>query len=359
MADHHPPPHDKEHRDEVARYYASLSADERRRRIVLEPTFRDAYNEITQAHQVVQLPRYFWDKWVPTLGPTTTTVYVNLRKHCYYNSRTGEMRDNWETRQETLAWECGIKDRKTLRKCLVLLETLGFIKRTPSHAIDPRTGRPYRTTDNYQVFFEVPLIDQDAVELLLRRVGLAAQNQGARVVRKNSPLRPRSGSGPVGNPVEEGKISSSAEETFPSKRDYLEILNERNVAGAPTKSRIETGGMVALGDVLTRTLETTTPPRPKTLASVLPKIQTTEKNKERLVRVEDLAGQILEVLGDGRSRAFYRMVARRFLDVGREHEIYQLLSEIKTGAREGQLNNPAAVFTARVKELAQLSDIDL
>lgn len=357
MADSNPPP---SNREELERYYASLSADERRSRIVLEPAFRDAYNEITQAHQVVQLPRYFWDKWVPSLGPTTTTVYVNLRKHCYYNSRTGEMRDNWETRQETLAWECGIKDRKTLRKCLVVLEALGFIKRTPSHLIDPRTGRPYRTTDNYQVFFEVPLIDQDAVELLLRRVTSTAQNQRSAVMRKSSPLRHSPPAAAVDNHVEEGKFSPSAEETFPSKRDYRErILNERNVAVAGTEIRERPSGPVALGDVLSHAMRQTEPTKKTRLADVLPKIQTSPETRDRLLRVEDLAGQILEQLGDGRSRPFYRKLARRFLDAGREHDVYQLLSEIRAGARDGQLQNPAAVFTARIKELAAMNGIEL
>ncbi len=59
MADPTTPP-DDEQRKELESYYANLSADERCNRIVLEPTFRDAYNEIIQAHQVVQLPLYFW-----------------------------------------------------------------------------------------------------------------------------------------------------------------------------------------------------------------------------------------------------------------------------------------------------------
>jgi DNA-binding HxlR family transcriptional regulator len=312
MADSTKPTDDEsERRKELETYYAALSGDERRQRIVLEPAFRDAYNEITQAHQVVQLPRYFWDKWVPVLGPTTTTVYVNLRKHCYYNSRTGEIRDNWQTRQETLARECGIKDRKTLRKCLVVLESAGFIKRTPDHSIDPRTGRPYRTTDLYQVFYEVPLVDQDAVELLLRRVGSAAQTEHDRVMRKSSPLHPPTTPDPVDSPAVKGRFSSPAREIIPSKRVYLE--------------------------------------------SVLKNVNVATRTKEQLIHTSDMAQQILEQLGDRHSMGFYRKVAQRVPS----EVVYRALSETKEARHGGQVVNAAAYFTARVKQLAAERGIQL
>ena len=53
------------------------------------------------------------------------------------------------------------------------------------------------------------------------------------------------------------------------------------------------------------------------------------------------------------------MVARRFLNAGREGDVHQLLSEIMVGARKGRLKNPAAAFIARIKEFAQLTEIDI
>jgi hypothetical protein len=366
MADTISPPPDHTRRDEIERYYSSLSGAERRLSILLEPAFRDAYNEIIQAHQVVQLPRYFWDKWVPLLGPTTTTVYVNLRKHCYYNSRTGEMRDNWQTRQETLARECGIKDRKTLRKSLVLLESLGFIERKADHLTDPRTGRPYRITDTYQVFFEVPLVDQDAVEMLLRQVSSAASNARNPVMGKVSPLRDDSGSGPVDNSAVKGRFSSSPEENVPSKRDYLELPNERNVAvrGEAWTELDSTASpdptkFIPVSNMLQARIRHRLPPARKHLGDVLPQITTSRAKRDELLRIEALAGDMLDQLGDSRSRPFYRLVARRFLEAGLERLVRQALSEIKISDNTGSLRNPGAVFTSRVKELAAAHGVDL
>ncbi len=252
------------------------------------------------------------------LGPTTTTVYVNLRKHCYYNARSGEIRDNWRTRQETLARECGIKDRKTLRKCLVVLETHGFIKRQADHAIDPQTGRPFRTTDLYRVFFEVPLVDEDAVELLLRRVTSGAKSTRERVMGKFSPLRPeqpRQASEPP--PVKgissssRGDFSSSGRENIPSMSTLLEgVLKNVNVA---------------------------------------------TQSKDRLIKTSDLAEQMLQELGDRHSMGFYRKVAQRVPD----QIVYRALSETKEARRAGSVANAGAYFTARIKQLAREQGVEL
>jgi len=115
-------------RKQLEKIYAELSPEQRRNRIILEPAFRDAYNEITQAHRLVPVPHYFWEKWVPVLGPVASMLYMRLRQYCYYNPETGEKREHCWPKQETLGKEIGVS-RCTIMRTLPVLEKHGFIKR--------------------------------------------------------------------------------------------------------------------------------------------------------------------------------------------------------------------------------------
>lgn len=52
-------------REVFREFYEKLSVEERRARVILEPKFRDAYNEISQAHRQFPIPAYLWERWVP------------------------------------------------------------------------------------------------------------------------------------------------------------------------------------------------------------------------------------------------------------------------------------------------------
>ncbi|NOT35556.1 MAG: hypothetical protein HOP12_15535 [Candidatus Eisenbacteria bacterium] len=346
-----------QHRKELEAFLASLSADERRQRIVLEPAFRDAYNEITQAHQVVQAPKYFWDHWVPVLGPVASTLYMRLRQHCFYNPRTGERRDFCWPKQETLAREVGIRDRESLRSGLVALELHGFIRREAQYVRDRATGRPRRASDKYQVFFEIPLRDEDAVTLLVdqasKQTTLKTQGQPYAAVKP-----PHRDSAVEDQPYDAGKPLHQAGGKTASKNKYLEeVPNERNVSlEVPVSAG--PGGLNPLGHML-RARERRSTPTTKHLQDVLPQITTSREKRDELLHIEALAGDMLDLLGDSHSRPFYRHVARTFLEAGLERLVRQALSEIKDSDRGGTLRNKAAVFTARVKELAGAYGVDL
>lgn len=143
----------------------SRQGDAGRRRLTVEPTFRATYNAITEAHRVVVVPRYFWVRWAPILGPVASALYMQLRLLCYHNPATGETRDRCWPRQSTLAKAVGVKDTKTLRRAIVQLETHGFVTR---ESVYRRTGeqsggsgRSRRCADRYLVHFEIPLADGD------------------------------------------------------------------------------------------------------------------------------------------------------------------------------------------------------
>ena len=308
-------------RTELEDYYRNLPPERRRQRIILEPAFRDAYNEISRAHQVVQVPKYFWDNWAPVLGPVATALYVRLRLYCYYNPQTGERRDWCWPKQQTLAAQVGIKDPKTLRKALLLLESQGFIRREPQYRQSSRGGAIERTSDKYLVYFEIPLADGDAVELLLRQsVEVPGFGASSRTGESSS-----YGETPVENGPRIGKESlHGAGEKVPSRKNYLEeVLDERNV-GLHTQGQVVTGqrtdvwatGPTAVGEALRNRFKQRPAPKRAHLADVLPQITTSPEKRDELLRVEDLAGQMLEQLGDSRSAPFYRLVARNLLAGG-------------------------------------------
>ena len=159
---------DPEERGSLEAYYERLTPQERRERILLVPAYRDHYNAITQAHRAVAQPLYFWERWVPVLGPVASVLYMKLRQYCYHAGAESPEEHCWPN-QEALAREIGITSRVSIRDALRKLEALGFIRRDPTYRRDRETGLPHRATDAYCVFFELPLTTGDAIELLVRR----------------------------------------------------------------------------------------------------------------------------------------------------------------------------------------------
>ena len=287
-------------------YYAGLSPEERRERIFLNPAFRDPYNEITDAHRVVQVPRYFWVHWVPTLGPVASTLYMKLRQYCYYNSETGERRDWCWPKQETLASEIGVKDRTTIRKALGLLEEHGFIRRERTYYKDPKSGRPHQGTDRYLVYFEIPLVVADAVELLVRKSLKDAPV--ASYEAKKSPHRSRG----VEKSAYEAKKSTHGGGDKIATNKYLEQI--------PKNVNVATHA------------------------------------DEESSRVRAMVDQMVEELADPGSRGFFRLVAHQLP----EYLIYRALSETKDARLTGKVRKtPGAYFTHLVKTLAAEYGLEL
>lgn len=96
------------------------------------PDYADRREEIVQPERVVQQFQYFWDRWVPMLGPLPSVIYMKLRQFAYYNRRSGELREEITRcpKQETLAKSVGVKDKKA-----VMMRAL----KTLSRAFTPTT----------------------------------------------------------------------------------------------------------------------------------------------------------------------------------------------------------------------------
>jgi hypothetical protein len=235
---------------------------------------------------------------------------MRLRQHCFYNPRTGERRDWCWPKQETLAREVGIRDRESLRAGLVALELHGFIRREAQYVRDKATGRPRRASDKYYVYFEIPLIDSDAVSLLIGQTSTqkAAENQGVSYEAGKPPHR---------NPA---------------------VDNRSYEAGKPPQ---QAGGKTA--------------GKNKYLERVLDNVNVATHTKEQVIRTRDLAQIMLDQLRDRHSMGFYRKVAQTVPDA----LIYRALSETKAARHEGSVSNAGAYFTSRIKQLAAEQRIKL
>jgi len=108
--------------------------------IELEGFFLNPRNEIVKPDRYVASSKYFWDKWVPELGPNLTVIIMQLRKHCFYNRSTGEKRDSVHMSLDQLAVECGFSWRTICRE-LQSSVAQKFLKISPNYKYDESLKR--------------------------------------------------------------------------------------------------------------------------------------------------------------------------------------------------------------------------
>src|SRR5689334_2658160 len=349
---------DRGDRDALERYYEGLTPEERRARVILEPAYREVYNEVTQAHRSIDQPAYFWERWVPVLGPFPSMLYMKLRQHCYYRPGTPDHRDICWPKQETLAREIGLRDRSSIRRPLEILEKHGFIQRKVSYRTDPGTRRASRGTDRYVVFYELPLRPEDAAQLLIlhsRRTPLEIDfHVGVRPTHENAPA-----TGTV--PVNDAPSTPRATErpSYPPKSP-LHVL----VRPTHGSHRGVLPTHLAVGD--THTSSCGRDPHISLWVGPTAELNGNEKKRSTFSgrqhqhmdpeAIEDLAFEITEDLQDPSSLRFFRLVATRLP----HPRVRMILSETRSARAEGRITKTAgAYFTAAVKQLAQELGIDL
>lgn len=332
---------EQEERRALEAYYESLTPDERRSRIVLKPEFRDAYNELVEADRQFPVPQYLWEKWVPVLGLFPVGVYLELRRMCFVNRATGERRDWCWPRQATLAKRLGVRKRQTVGEALRVLEANGFIKREPNYRRRASDGAVERGADRYLVYFEVPLIPEDATELLVRQMaavvsdGDGCETIGTPEVPKEVTNSRRSEKRTYGAEREEKLFGMSEKRTYTAVRK----TDSRNVT--------------------------------RTMTNNVPNVEKFEGTKRlREGTYEALALEVGESLStwagewSGKrhaSEGFHRRVARLMP----EHLVREALTATRDAvdrsrAGKGDLaRGPAAYFAGVVKNLAAENQIDL
>ena len=74
-------------------WHLNLAAYENERTVQLNQACDQLYNRIVQPNKIYVGWQYFRQKWVPHLGHTLAWIIVYLRTRCYWDEKTGELRD--------------------------------------------------------------------------------------------------------------------------------------------------------------------------------------------------------------------------------------------------------------------------
>lgn len=128
------------------------------RAIELDRRCTELYNYIIQPNKIYVGWQYFRLEWVRLLGHALAWVVIYLRRHCFWDEKSGELRDTFTSYKKELAAAIG----QTTRNLANLMENpyavLFFTTTYPEEPDDP-SGRP-RTTRNQPTLYRVRMIDE-------------------------------------------------------------------------------------------------------------------------------------------------------------------------------------------------------
>jgi len=133
----------------------------------LQKVYANLYNEIIEPDRVVVMTQYFRRAWVPRLGHSLAWLIIALRQRCYWNRKTGELRNSCQVTQEDLAAEIGVEPRTVRRLLEHPLAERFIIEVKGRYNYDQRLGKRVRETTTYQIRMDDPLTPED--EALLRQ----------------------------------------------------------------------------------------------------------------------------------------------------------------------------------------------
>jgi len=131
--------------------------------MVLQETYANLYNEITQPDKVFVATQYFRTRWVPLLGTALSWLIIALRQHCYRNRGNGEKRDWCLVSQGELAQEIGVEPR-TVRRLLQHEHAGKFIVEVKNR-YDGNPGKRMGRKSLYRIRMNDPLVPEDGERL--------------------------------------------------------------------------------------------------------------------------------------------------------------------------------------------------
>lgn len=290
--------------------------------VMVLPFYHDLENEIRQPEKVRIQSEYFWERWVPKLGPTLTCLIITLRSYCYYNKLTKEKRDWCFPEQATLAKQIGVKDRKTVMAALRHPLAHHFIRREKRYRYDPVKRKKVRATDIYHVAMDEPILPEDEPKLVV----LAAERilqEGAQKAHETQEVPPKS------------KKRTQIAEEGPKSKKRTQVTSPKSKKRTGTSTFINTNVNVDRSQTV-ENLERLSP--------------------QQLALRELIAEEIAEALEDWKSLGFYRLVAERCP----QDLIYRALSETKEEARMWNIRTTkGAFFTDTIKRYAREWGISL
>lgn len=182
-------------------------------RLVILPFYHELRNSFVKPERVKLQTEYFWQRWVPLLGPVRSLIVMKMRQYGYYNRHTRELRDECARTYDEIAASIGISTRtleryfesepdpnggpyRTLKDSLLAR----FIRLRHQYVWRPGKAAPERTTNEYKIAMDEPLTPEDEAAFRLaaaRRLRQSADVSGTppdghtRQNVGNSPSPPR------------------------------------------------------------------------------------------------------------------------------------------------------------------------
>lgn len=134
--------------------------------VTISPFYHSSVNEITQPNSYTACSHYLTRRWKRELGPTGYAILTSFRDRCFFNRKTGELRDVIQVPVTDIATECGISE-KTVRRELATNKALQrFVRAQREPVPDARRGGWHWGPNTYQVAMDDPIHPVDEPELL-------------------------------------------------------------------------------------------------------------------------------------------------------------------------------------------------
>lgn len=180
----------------------AIAADLTPERLVILPFYHELRTSIVKPERVKLQTEYFWQRWVPLLGPVRSLIVMRMRQYGYYNRQTKELRDECAKTYDEIAASVGISTRSLERyfesepdpaggPYRVLKDPLlaRFIRLRHQYVWRPGKSAPERTTNEYKIAMDEPLTPEDEAAL---RLAAALRLKERRAEPEASPSAPAS-----------------------------------------------------------------------------------------------------------------------------------------------------------------------
>jgi len=130
----------------------------------IRPVYKDARNSIIEPTKYVALSKYFVANWLPQMSANGLKILLVLRERGFFNSSTGEKREQIDIEQKEIAALCGMSKRTIQR---VSAEDPIFAKYVQREFIADRDkfGRILREHYIYRVVMDDVLTPEDESRL--------------------------------------------------------------------------------------------------------------------------------------------------------------------------------------------------
>ncbi len=134
--------------------------------ISISPFYHSAVNEITEPNKYAAHSHYLTTRWKSELGPNGYAILTSLRDRCFYNRKTGEVRNSIQVTMEEIGEECGISERTVRRELDSNLALKKFVRGQREYSPDDRRGGFRNGPKSFQVSMDDPVHPRDEEKLL-------------------------------------------------------------------------------------------------------------------------------------------------------------------------------------------------